>query len=139
MTQKENKFIPFHMSRFLSVWHCECEYEIASDSGNLYYLWEPLHHPEDKNLDQTARPRWEYEQIVFYREKEKDWIHVNRHLMFDRCASPDIVILPCGACVEIAGAQVVWRNGHWYIRWHGYTNGRNARFVAAGIEAWKNA
>ena len=135
---EQYKYEPFSMSRFLSVWHCECEYEIAHESKNLVYLWEPLHHPQDDTLDETARPRWEYEKIVFYREVQKDWIHVNRHLMFGKSASPDVVILPSGLCVEIGGAQVVWRVDRWFVRWHGYTNSRAALFAKQGLEAWKN-
>lgn len=124
---------PFVMSRFLSVFHCEAE---AARDGNLVTLWEPLH--SEKELTEHDRPSWEFEHVVFYRERHKDWVRVQRHLMFSHGASPTVVMLPAnppgpcaGAVVEITGAQVVWRADRWFIRWHGYTNSRAARMVAA--------
>lgn len=98
-------------------------------------MWEPLHHPADIGPD--ARPCWEYEHVVFYRPEHKDWVHVNRHLMFTRGCAPDVVILPSGLCVEVTGAQIIWRGDRWAVRWHGYTHTRAAKLAKAGIEAWK--
>lgn len=135
MPEEAKQFTPFAMSRFCSLWRCECEYE---QTGNLVALWEPLHYPD--NLGPDDRPRWDDEKIVFYRPAQKDWVHVNRHLMFSRGAiAPDVVMLPSGLWLEITGAQVVWRDDHWFIRWHGYTNSRAAKLAAAGIVAWKEA
>lgn len=130
------KYRPFVMSRFLSVFHCEAE---AERDGNLIYLWEPLHYTTE--LTAEDRPSWEYEHVTFYRPAHKDWVRVQRHLMFNQTASPTVVMLhvyppgPCaGACVEITGAQVHWRGDRWFVRWHGYTNSRAAKMVKAGIE-----
>lgn len=131
---------PFVMSRMLSVFHCEAE---AERDGNLVTLWEALHSPHE--LTEADSPRWEYEQIVFYRPAHGDRVHVNRHLMFNRTASPTVLILPswppgpcAGVVVEVTGGQVVWRGNSWFIRWHGYTNSRAARMVAAGIEWYRD-
>jgi hypothetical protein len=123
---------PFSMHRFVSLWHCDCEYEV---DGNAIYLWEPLYHPAD--LGEDARPSWEFEHVVFYRPVEKDWVRVNRHLMFDRGATPDVVLLRSGICAEVGGAQVVWRGDRWFIRWHAWKNSHFAKLAAAGIEAYK--
>lgn len=127
---------PFAMSRFVSLFLCEAECE---RDGNIVYLWEPLH--AQKPLTEKDHPRWEDDNVLFYREEQKDWVRVNRHLMFDRGASPDVVILPDGLCVEITGAQIVWRDEHqqWFVRWHGYTHSRFAKLAQQGLEAWKNA
>jgi hypothetical protein len=131
---------PFVMSRMLSVFHCEAE---AERDGNLIHLWEPLHYTEE--LTELDKPRWEDQQIVFYRPGQKNWVHVNRHLMFRWGGDNTVLILPswppgpcAGAVVEVTGAQVVWRGDRWFIRWHGYTNTRPARMVAAGIEWYRD-
>lgn len=130
---------PFAMSRFVSLFHCECEYEADEKYPNTIYLWEPLH--SQKILTEKDRPSWRDQEICFYREAHKDWVYVQRHLIFSRGASPDVVILPDGLCVEITGAQVIWRPqfGQWFIRWHGYKHSRFAKLAQQGIEAWKNA
>jgi hypothetical protein len=134
---------PFSMSRFCSIWHCECEYEV---DGNLVYLFEPLHYTEE--ITEKDKPHWGDEKVTFYREQQKDWIHVNRHLMFSRFGgvSPDVVMLPrfpnarlqSGLIVEVTGGQVIWREERWFVRWQGYTHTRAAKLVRAGIEWWKN-
>lgn len=122
------------MSRFFSVFRCEAEHEV---DGNVVYLWERLFPAVEVGPD--AKPRWDYEQIVFYRPVERDHIHVNRHLMFSRGASPDVLVLQNGLCVEITSGQVVWRESAWFIRWHGYTHTRMARATRAALDVWKSA
>lgn len=127
---------PFSMSRFCSIWRIECEYEV---DGNRVYLWEPLLPAVEVGAD--ARPSWEYDHVTFYRPFQKDWVRCNRHLMFSRSASPDVVVLPSGLCVEMAGAQIVWREEHqrWFVRWHGWTNSRAAKLATEGLKAWREA
>lgn len=140
MEEQENKYKPFSMSRMLSVFHCEAE---AEREGNLVRLWEPLHYNEE--LTERDKPHWEDEKIVFYRPEQHAWVHVNRHLMFRWGGDNTVLILPllpegpcAGAVVEVTGAQVRWRRERWFIRWHGYTNSRAARMVAAGIEWYRD-
>jgi hypothetical protein len=130
---REQQIKPFSMSRFCTLWRCECEFEV---DGNLVYLWEPLH--PHVGIGPEAKPRWEYEQIVFYRPEQKDWIYVNRHLMFDKAGFNDVLVLKNGQPVEVVGAQVVWREGRWFIRWHGYKHSRLARAAAAFFEDWRS-
>ena len=128
---------PFAMSRFVALYHCECEYELDETYPNTVYLWEPLH--AQKPLTKTDSPSWGNDSICFYRKVHKDWVYVNRHLMFSRGASPDVLILPNGLCVEVTSAQVVWRATfeQWFIRWHGYTNSRFAKLAKHGLDAWR--
>jgi hypothetical protein len=80
---------PFSMSRMLSVFHCEAE---AARAGNCVYLWEPLHYTHE--LTEHDKPRWDDQEIVFYRPEQKDRIHVNRHLMFRWGGDNTVLILP---------------------------------------------
>lgn len=137
---------PFSMIRFCSIWHAEGEYEVE---GNLVYVYEPLHYKEA--LTENDRPHWGDAEITFYREQQKDWVRVNRHLMFGRdSVSPVIIMLPPprtphartmgtgGQIVELTSGKVVWRDDSWFIRWQGYTHTRMALMVRAGVEWWKN-
>lgn len=133
----------FTMSRFCSVFHAEGEYEV---DGNLVYIYEPLHYTEV--LTKKDRPHWGDAEITFYREGHKDWIRVNRHLMFSHSASPTILMLPPpratqhrtmeGPMVEVTSGTVLWRYDRWFIRWQGYTHTRAALMVRAGVEWWRN-
>ncbi|MBI3654148.1 MAG: hypothetical protein HY231_24210 [Acidobacteria bacterium] len=131
-----NEIKPFSMHRFVSLWCCECEFEV---DGNVVFLWEPLHYPGEK-LTEKDRPHWNDEYITFYRVEEKDWLRITRHLMFSRSASPDVLILQNGLCVEVTGGQVVWRSEfeRWFIRWQGYTHSRMSLLASTGLEQWRN-
>jgi hypothetical protein len=128
---------PFSMSRFATLWHCECEFK---QDGNVVTLYEPLLY--DEEIDSTWNAVWEDRSIRFYyvasngKEKRKPHVTVNRHLMFSGSScSPDILILIDGTCVELTTGQVRWREEkqRWYVVWVGYTHSRYALAVKEAL------